>query len=254
MSEDIDHVYQSGLSESTKFQSRSRWVAQTSRFKNWLKSTSSKALIIQGCSDLETVSALSFLNVLLYEKLAHFEKALVLPFFCGLCENSSKRDKMPGPIRLIRSLIEQLLSLQSIDWGGGERDSPYLAFISPADMSGLEDGNVSTYLRTLSKLVLVLLERYDSVFIMIDGLDYFDDGWPDEAKELITSMMRLVRATKTRQDHAVMGSLKVLITVSTQLRYTPSSKKGMVKLEIPEDIDMDEDAFEEFEEEKVEDE
>ena len=66
---DIAAAHRLGVSESLEFQSRSRWVAQDPEFQDWVSSSRSKVLSIQGHAEMDKLSPLSFLVSLLHEQL-----------------------------------------------------------------------------------------------------------------------------------------------------------------------------------------
>lgn len=240
---ETDFVRGTGLNESIKFQARARWLANTFRFRKWLRIAESGALFVQGNGELDPVSPLSFLDTLLIERLAEHPKTLVLPFFCGVYDAPYSPESMSGPVILVRALLSQLLSLEEIYGGNGTgKDGlPFLSFLSQDKIASLEGGSFATFIDTIAILLSSLVSHYDSIFLIIDGLDYFDSDWEIETKRLIKRFVKLVRQfnERRRKGTEVIGSLKVLLTVSTYLEYVPERGKGVMKLDVPEEVDED---------------
>lgn len=231
------------FNQSIKFQARARWLANASRFKKWLRAAESGALLVNGDGELDCVSPLSFLDTLLIGRLGEFPKTLVLPFFCGVYEAPYSSEKTSGPMILARALLSQLLSLQEIhsENGTGKDGLPFLSFLSQDKIAKLESGSFSASVDTIITLLSSLVSYYDSIFLIIDSLDYFDSEWETEAKRLTKGFTKLAKQVNERREKGteVIGTLKVLLTVSTNFEYVPERGKGVVKLEVPDEVDED---------------
>ena len=242
---DLAVVQSAGLNESTStsFQSRSRYVTETPEFQKWLGRPKSAVLIVEGNEELESISSLSFLVALLYEKLERKPKVLALPIFCGMLDNSTSDDfeAISWPTIMLRRLLAQLLERKEIDWEHGDRGRPCLSFIGQSTLAELEAGSYTSHLTTMMRLISILIRMYDCIFIMIDGVDFVDEEAYDETKQLIDGLIQLVRATFLREKGEVAGSIKVLWTASTHLEYRARSGKGVAVLDMPEENDDDDE-------------
>jgi len=240
--DDIEEAQSTGLNEGPEFQYRAKWLAETSEFRHWLDSKKSGMLYAQGDGEQDSVSPISFLAALLHAKLLESDDVLVLPFFCGLHTGGQFKDsdEMRGPLIMIRALLTQLLNLEGVDWANGSDGYPYLS-LKPDDISRLTDGFFSTYLKLFNRLLAKLLGNYKAVFILLDGLDWYDSTWKRDVTRLRKSLLRMTTSKQT------VGVLKVFLGAATHLDSVPETDDDLVCVEIPEEIDGEGDSYEDIE-------
>ncbi|KAL9094034.1 MAG: hypothetical protein Q9165_003704 [Trypethelium subeluteriae] len=238
---DGNEVRNFGLNEEPQFQTRSKWIAETSEFRNWVDSYDSSIIYIQGNGELEPISPTSFLSVLLEAKLLESDKVLVLQFFCGLHSGGQLQDSddLSAPLTMIRALLAQVLSLDGIDWAQDAGGYPYLS-LNPADITRLHKLSFSTHLKVIGSILNRLQVYHKAIFIIIDGLDWYDMTWGAEIKLLTKSLLRMVNSEQAT------GVLKVFLSAATHLNYVPMTDKRFVSVEIPEEIFDEGDSFEEI--------
>ena len=238
---DIDDVQSAGLIESSEIQVRSKWLAETPAFQTWIKSARSRILYIQGDGEQEPISSISFLSVLLQVKLLESDDVIVLNFFCSLhtAGQSDDSEDFSGPTCLVKALLAQILGLDGVDWARGDNGYPYLS-LSPHDVSRLSQGIYSTYLRAVAGIVAKLLAQHKAIFIIIDGLDWYDSTWGREVGRLLKTLLNLVDSKRAA------GVLKVLLTAATHLKYIPEVCSESATIEMPEEIYEEADSFEEL--------
>ncbi|KAF2232926.1 hypothetical protein EV356DRAFT_578003 [Viridothelium virens] len=230
-----------GLNEEPQFQTRSKWIAETSGFRNWVSSSDSGMIYIQGNGELEPITPASFLSVLLEAKLLESDEVLVLQFFCGLHGGGQLQDSddSSGPLTMVRALLAQILSLDGVDWTQDASGYPYLS-LNPADVSGLRKLSFSTHLKVIGNILNQLQLCHKAIFIILDGLDWYDMTWGAEIKHLTKSLLRMVSSEQAT------GVLKVFLSAATHLNYVPRADENFVSVEIPEEIFDEDDSFEEI--------
>lgn len=235
---DIDEVFSKGSKETPHFQDRSRWVAESQEFLRWIDSNKSEIIAIEAHGELESVSANSFLVALLLPKLVESNNVLVLPFFCGLHTGSRFQDsgEPSGPLLMARALLTQILDVSD----NNDNDGLPLLSLKPEQMKKLRGGSFSAYVRLISFLIGHLSERFAAIFIIVDGLDYYDLHWEKEARYLVKSLCRLAAAGGP-------GVLKIMLTAATHFGGAWKREgKGIVSLDIPDEMDGESEIFEEL--------
>jgi hypothetical protein len=242
--DDVDSAYSKGLMESPKFQDRTRWVAESPEFVNWIDADGSEVLVIQGGnSELEYLTSMSFLAALLHPKLVESNSVLVLPFFCGLHTGSQFDDsgELSGPLLMVRALLAQTLSIKTVDWAEGNAGLPFLS-LKPDEVKKLKGGSFSAYIKLIGNLIKSLRGHHSAIFVIIDGIDYYDLNWEKEVKYIVRTLLRLAAA-----DVESSGVLKVLFAATTHTNGWPQGGKSAVVLDVPDEIDGDGDTLEELE-------
>ncbi|KAF2122821.1 hypothetical protein BDV96DRAFT_593310 [Lophiotrema nucula] len=228
--EDIGAVQAKSLEGSLKFQKRARWVARHPVFlQEWYKSRQSSLLVVQGRSDYESRSPISFLASLLYQELKGDKDVLVLPFFCGLHSGDrfDKSGKTSGPMHMCRSLLAQILSIKSIDWSGGDNGLPMLPL--PSDqVVELSQGSFAAYLKLICNLIARLQGIYRAIFILIDGLDWYDVTWEKEIRKVDESFRGLVSEDESPGvlKWLLQASMGVFSERGTASPHPQSSRQG----------------------------
>jgi hypothetical protein len=108
----------------------------------------------------------------------------------------------------------------------------------------LRKGSFRTYLNVIETLLVRIRGHYDAVFLLVDGIDFYD-RWDDEMKRLIKRSMRLIKdfTVKSKGGTAV-GTLKVLLTAASHSSCLASAGAWMNVIDMPEDIESNGDGFE----------
>jgi len=230
-----------GLNSSTKFQERAGWVGSNSRFQAWLGGQNkSQMLCVQDRGDSDRTSPLSFLISLLHERLVTAPRTLVLPFFCG-------RSKVAdGPAIMLRALVVQLLDVCKTHGYTGERGRPILSFLGHKEKAQLDELDCETYTNVLTQLLRELRKEYNAIFILIDGIDFYDSDFEEEVDDIVKSMRKLVKSLNKADDEALGGVLRVLLTTATWSSRFGSPAKPLVVIDVPEYIEGSMDGFERF--------
>ncbi|KAF2420749.1 hypothetical protein EJ08DRAFT_702341 [Tothia fuscella] len=211
---DVKDIQCAGLNAKAKFRRRSIWLAKTPEFQRWFNSRKSWTLCVQGSGEIESISPVSLVSALLYTKLSGIDRVMVLPFFCG--RHSAGYSKGRGPLILIKSLLEQILSSDGINWAHGAAGHPYL-------------------------LLSRLQSQYDAIFIVLDGLDYYDCNWLAEVRQLIDGLTELVKSDK------VNGAVKLFLGAATHVNSFRGAEGRVSHVVMPNEIDTEADDIEELE-------
>jgi hypothetical protein len=242
---DILVVQRYGLQDSISFRNRASWVSQTSEFQDWINSNESALLFVQGHnSSFERTSPLSFLVSLLCDNLQDQPGALVLPFFCG---RETAKPRVSGPMTMTRAFFVQMLASYDLAHVKDTNERPLMSFLEAQHIMRMKEDNLDAYIVALGQLILELRQESKAIFILVDGIDFFDTKWKDEVLKFIRGLNKVIRkAGKRACAGAVGGPVKVLLTASTQSRCFTTATKSAVVLEVPEDITGEENSFEKF--------
>ena len=171
----------------TNFRIRAEWVDKTSKFQDWLGGPDeSRILCIQGHGIIETTSPMSLLISLLYVKLEQAPRTLVLPFFCGISKASY------GPKSMLRALLAQLLDLCNTHGYTGKGGLPILSFLGHEERAQLKEQDCLTYTGVLALLLQELRKEYSAIFILIDGVDFYDSEFEEDIDDFVEGMRQLV--------------------------------------------------------------
>ncbi|KAF2733938.1 hypothetical protein EJ04DRAFT_553012 [Polyplosphaeria fusca] len=242
--DDVESVHTTGLNETLEFQQRARWIAEHERFQqflNWLSSDESSLLLAQGNTERAPLSPMSFLTSLLFQKLEEGRNVLVLPFFCGIHRGSRfhDSDELSGPLIWARALLAQMLSLKKIDWSEGNDGLAYLS-LTPGEAKKLANGSFSTYLKLICNLLTIFKRRFNAIFVLIDGLDWYDLTWEKEIKRMVRSFLRLVEGDDVT---GTVGVLKVFLTTGSHANEWPKPNDNATVIDMPDEIDGEGDSF-----------
>lgn len=231
--DDMDHALTAGATSTLRFQTRSKQIAEAKEFRRWFTTNHSSMLCVNGSTTQDALSPTAYLVALLVQSLQS-EKVLVLPFFCGLHTDSSHLNdhEIGGPLLLLRALLAQVLSIKDID------EKQYLSFLVEDDIQAMEDAAFSRYLEIFIELLGCLMEDYNGIVIMLDGIEYYDISWRREVKKLFK---RLAKATNG--DTSIQGSLKVLLMASSHSSLFRKIRGNDI-LEMPDELDGEGSGFE----------
>ncbi|RPA89390.1 hypothetical protein L873DRAFT_1722055 [Choiromyces venosus 120613-1] len=150
-----------GYGASPGEKDRANWIMKSQRMNTWRTCTTSSTLLINGNGEHKKISSLSFITALLVQSLTQSDIP-VLHFFCG--DNSPTSSITGGPAGLMRSLTAQLL-LTHYDFD-----------LTPIrhSRSGTAPKSVKQ-LCTLFNSLIAQLPTDASLFILIDGITYFEN-------------------------------------------------------------------------------
>jgi hypothetical protein len=205
-------------------QGRAQWVIQTPCFQQWLWSSNSSALLINGnesCDGMARCSPMSLLSATLIQSLLQEPSALVINFFCGA--HNSVSEEVRGPVGLLRSLNAQLLSTWQFDCG----------FVRFGEwMGGLRAHDLHTLGRLFRKLVGQLSNVV--LFCVIDGISLFEShGWQLGTEFILRKLLDLA------EDDDLDCRFKLLLTSATLSRSGARILGDQRSLSIPGDVRSD---------------
>ena len=223
-------VQRHGLQEGINFQNRARWVSSSAVFQDWINSSNSAVLFIQGRGSFQRTSPLSFLVSLLCDNLRDQPGVLVVPFFCG---RRSADPGETGPMAMARAFFVQMLALYDATHPENASESPMMNFLEAQHIMRMKEYSIEAYLTAIRELILKLRQHLKAVFVLIDGIDFFDGEWNDEVLEFIDGIGKVVSKARKR----VGGPVKVLLTASPSRSrcFTARSQTGIL-LDVPEDM------------------
>ena len=199
-------------------QDRAVWTMKSSLLRNWLLSTTSSALLINGSAPLTRAkSPITFVCARLIDSLQLNETFLVLHFFCGQ-HLSAATDPNADAFGMMNSLLAQLLIL-------------YPDFeISHQDLTDVQSGTMDSVLALFEKLVAQLPATV-FVFVIVDGISLYEDiARLAETRTVMERLMRLVR------DEGMGSVFKLMATSPTRIRSLPEGVEDHEVLSVPREV------------------
>ena len=192
-----------GLSIGLSNQDRVKWMIQSRRLQDWLNSSESCTLLLNGNGDAtDTFSPTTFLAAKLLDGLTHIEPIISLRYFCSL-HMSSREGSKEDATSLLKSLISQLLLL----------DTPYeLNFISKADLEKIEHDDFPTLCSLFRKLIQHLPSP-TFLFWIIDGINFY------ERSERRRDFLDVVKLLLERVQESKEIVIKLLLTCHGKSSY-----------------------------------
>ncbi|KAE8452652.1 hypothetical protein EG329_013911 [Mollisiaceae sp. DMI_Dod_QoI] len=183
-------------------QDRAVWVMKSSKLRDWLTTTSSSALLINGnCASTTARSPISSFCARLIESLQENRSFKLLQYFCGE-HISSATDKNASPMAIMNSLLGQLL-LQYPDFE-----------ITNDDLVQISQNTVDSLASLFAKLV-AQLPPTAMLFCIIDGISLYEDPARLENTKMI--MCELAGLLKAQ----VGPVFKLMLTSATKIRHSP---------------------------------
>lgn len=235
---DVDLALATGIGQRVRYQTRSKYITETKDFRQWFTAKESGILCLSGNSEQDPLSPTAFLAALLVQNIKpNVEDILVLPFFCGLHTNvlEVNQHNVSGPILLLRTLLAQLLSVDNLD------TKQYLASIDEDDVQALECMRTKAYLHSLRELLLHLVQDYKSVFIIIDGIEYYDkQEYRVRLQRVLEFLVKMTQKVPSDE-----GTLKVLVMAASHSSILHQSEVFNA-IDIPEEIEGDGEGYESF--------
>jgi hypothetical protein len=126
-------------------------------------------------------------------------------------------------------------------------ERPFMSFMEAQHVMRLKEDYLDAYIAALGELILELRRESQAIFVLVDGVDFFDSEWNDEVLRFIRGLYKVIKkARKQACAGEVGGPVKVLLTTSTQSRCFTMATKSAVVLEVPEGITGERNSFEKF--------
>jgi hypothetical protein len=98
-------------------------------------------------------------------------------------------------------------------------ERPFMSFMEAQHIMRLKEDCLDAYIAALGELILELRRESQAIFVLVDGLDFFDSEWNDEVLQFIRGLNKVIKkARKQACAGEVGGPVKVLLTTSTQSR------------------------------------
>ncbi|KAL9121893.1 MAG: hypothetical protein Q9187_001549 [Circinaria calcarea] len=190
---------QLGHSMPLNQQSRAVDLINSEELKNWLKVTSSDALLIHGGStDDDTEEPLSFISSKIITTSQDLEPIITIHYFCGLHRDMRTESETGGDAQaMMNSLLGQLLTQERYDFD--------LANVTRHDLALLEVDDMKTLCVMFGKLVKQLPPA-SALFCIIDGVSAFEDSL--RSNDTVKALRHLVRLARSSNN----VSFKLLLT------------------------------------------
>lgn len=161
---------------------------RTARVKDFLKSASSDAILVEGSGhDDETSrpSAMGLASAMLLESIVRSPYASGIHYFCGA--HNSPQDPLCGAIGIAKSLLGQLLTLQEYDW----------SFLHQGWMKALEQGSPPHLFALFGQLVPQL--KVPTLICVVDSIQLFATGrWEADVISLVRHLLSVAFAVQHR--------------------------------------------------------
>lgn len=186
--QDRDAVLRKGHTMSPVFLGRGRYLLAAPRFRNFLSTSSSDFLLVDGhCRDGcdGRVSPISVFCASLAATLAHDPTFMALHFFAGQ-HSFFDDDPARGPRGLLRGLICQVLSYPS-------QPAPCLDWVHDQAMQDVADGKIVALCWILKEL-LKRVVNVQTILCIVDNISDFErkyEGW-DNDLDTVFDWLRMV--------------------------------------------------------------
>ncbi|KAI1739543.1 hypothetical protein F4680DRAFT_421885 [Xylaria scruposa] len=210
---ELSYVLRQDINFDAKSKGQARYLIQREEFKEWFFSSDPGLLAVNGNLSSSTGSKISPLSLVCAEMVNFLiGNEAVLYFFCS--ENRESENGLPGPHKIMRSLLAQLLSfLHQYSDSLSNRHGLNLAFM---ESQRWQEQLESLKLRTLCDTFWHLIQqmRPITVFCIIDGMSLYEkEEWRDDVLFLVGELEEMVRDAKLRP------RLKVLVTYAIRAIY-----------------------------------
>lgn len=209
---------------NSKEEAKVQWIITSEKLLEWLRTTKSHILIIQGqTAPMELSNSLSFSSAFVAHSLQASYKCPVLYHSCLMrtYDDSPSADERSGPLALINSLNSQLLE------GLKKRQDMDFSFLKKQKYGHSKtQKSLRSGIRLLRRLVDEIPED-DAVLVVIDSISRMT-GRNDEADEAVHELLNIVSQAR--------ATIKVLLTdllPSAAQRFGEQS----TELFVPDDVD-----------------
>ncbi|KAL8798476.1 MAG: hypothetical protein Q9182_006630 [Xanthomendoza sp. 2 TL-2023] len=193
--EDLEDVLREGQQFPPKQQTQVSLFMDSQKLQNWLTSPYSSALLAQGRSGDEKVSALSFVASLLVQSLQSSEDAAVLYSFCGL-HTDAYGDSLANAAGMIQGITAQLLRMEQHNFDLEFIDRKFIQVLESGDREALSD---------LLEGLTQQLSPTTTLFFIIDGISFYETK--DRLEDTCYSMSRLLEMVENAK-----FVMKILVT------------------------------------------
>ncbi|TRX88466.1 hypothetical protein FHL15_010656 [Xylaria flabelliformis] len=226
---DLSYVLRQDISFDALSKGQARYLMQREEFKEWFFLPDPGLLAVNGnlgSSRGSKISPLSLVCAEMVKFLEGVDNEVILYFFCS--ENTMSEKGLPGPQKVMRSLLAQLLAYLS-------RQSDLLSNHHSLSLAFMESQRWQEQLRSLNLGTLcdtfwnlIQQMRPITVVCIIDGMSCYEkEEWRDDVLFLVGELEEMVRDAKLRP------RLKILITYVTQATY-PVEKVSSIWLRVGE--------------------
>lgn len=210
-----------GMSLDPSSQGAAYTLMRNLNFEIWLKSGETRVLLVDGNSPSASTSRTSPMSLIcatLVQSLVDVRAATCVQFFCGL--HTSWNDPLSGPTGLIRSLISQLLPIQTFDLSFVDSRS-YLDQIHARELGHLCD---------LFQRLLHQIPIYTVVFCIIDGVSLYERSeWVEDTCFVVQRLREITESP------ALNATFKLLLTSPGRCRYIKNYIERRDQLVLPQD-------------------
>ncbi|PLB53965.1 hypothetical protein P170DRAFT_346896 [Aspergillus steynii IBT 23096] len=187
------------------------WLTKMDEFVNWYHGPQSSLLLADGfldCASSDTITPMSILDASFILNLRRNASRIVLSFFADLYDSHDAQEdpNVTGPSGLIRSLIAQLLSHESLP-------DPDLGFLTHEWIEACRDDDLKALCELFKQLVLQVPPGMQ-VFCVLDGLVIYEDHhtWGRQIDYVAALFEHIVRSTR----HPDTPGFKALFTFANR--------------------------------------
>jgi hypothetical protein len=204
-------------------QDRIKWIMTSTKMREWLTSTRSRVLLINGNTDAtELESPTTFLAGKFLEAVESMQSVISMYYFCSFHRSSSDEPGADG-IGMLRCLLVQLLEA---------RKAWILPFANDEDLEDFDCYDIEATCKLFHEL-LQKLPKDTVLFCVIDAINFYER---DDKREDFLSVI----------DHLVW-EVEQATTITIKLLFTCPSRSAFVKdfvgdediLNVPESVDGD---------------
>ena len=220
----LSNMLRLGRLANPSYHNRGSLLMRSPHFQNWLTSTSSIFLLVDGNggSATERISAMTFVSALLAQTLSD-EGASCIHHFCGL--HTARSDDLSGPSGLLRALLAQLVTLYAFRIG----------FTHYNDYHELQRFDAVRLCALFSDIVKDLPEGFVLVCV-IDGVSFYEaSDWTGDLRLVLETLNALTR------DPKVHAAFKVLVTSAVfsrqAIKYIPREDHLMLSSDVGNGFD-----------------
>lgn len=218
---DMELAIRQSMALDPSSQGQAYALLRSREFNIWLKSGTSRVLLVNGNSTsalTNRTSPISLICATLVQSLVDVQSVVCVQFFCGL--HSSGNDSLSGPRGLMRSLISQLLLIQNFDLG-------FISSRSYRDqIHDCELGHLCGLFQTLVHQIPI-----DTVvFCVIDGISLYERlDWREETCYVVGKVREIAESP------ALNAIFKLLLTTPGRSRYIKEHISPQDQLVLPLD-------------------
>ena len=229
-SEDLDHCQQKSHALDLASQDRVKWIMQTQQLREWLESSTSRTILINGnMPGNEVISPTTRLCAQLLRSLQDVSLIIPLHFFCSLhtLPRHGIDDTATG---LIKSFITQLL-MQDLPWD--------LSFLKSAAIDRLGNGDLEITIDFFYRLIQQV-PKTTFCFFVIDGITYYERS--DKCQDFV----RVVNSLLNIIDRSTNVIVKMLLTCHGRSAFVKDYIDEDDRLTVPHKVQGDSQGWSQF--------